>query len=163
MKENKIINYILLIGLFFTSISCKNTKDEEMQLLMGFIDTYETAWANNDFLTVESFFTEDAKRLHTEPYVWDRAEIKRYFEDKATKANANISGSEDKTDWKAGRTYIEIRIEGNIAYDIFTTERFKALHIWEKQKDGAWKIKYDMSMLNHIEEKKKNSYTDTIP
>ena len=139
----------LLSCLFLILTGCQN-EDAEMDSLLKAMDTYETAWANGDFLTVESFFTDDAKRLHTEPYVWDRAEIKRYFEERAAQTPANPVSSV-KSDWKKDREYIEIRIEGDIAYDIFTTERFKALHIWEKQEDGSWKIKYDMGMLNYPE------------
>ena len=122
--------------------------DPAMTSLLAAIDAYETAWANGDFLKVESFFAENAKRLHTEPYVWDRDEIKRYFEKRA--ANTPIKPPSDpKPDWKAEREYLEIRVEGNIAYDIFTTDRFKALHIWEKQSDASWKIIYDVGMLNY--------------
>lgn len=147
IKKPRIIFFIATVLL--VNISCQK-KDNQMELLMLTIEDYETAWANNDFLKVESYFTADAKRLHTEPYVWDRAIIKEYFEERA--ANSvfdSLSGIEK--DWKMGREYIDIRVEGNIAYDIFTTERFKALHIWEKQSDGSWKIKYDVGMLNYPE------------
>lgn len=140
---------MLLMIFFLTVFSCQDN-EAEMKSLMLAIDDYETAWANNDFLKVESYFTADAKRLHTEPYVWDRLKIKEYFEERAAISNKETQ-SDIKKDWKAGREYIEIRREGNIAYDIFTTERFKALHIWEKQSDGSWKIKYDVGMLNYPE------------
>ena len=114
---------------------------------MQAIEDYENAWAAGDFLTVESYFADDAKRLHTEPYVWDRKEIKRYFEERA-RQEKDSTRTFVKNAWKKDREYLEIRVEGNIAYDVFTTEKFKALHIWEKQSDGSWKIKYDMGMLN---------------
>ncbi len=142
----------MLLMIFFLAVfACQDDK-AEMKALMLAIDDYETAWANNDFLKVESYFTADAKRLHTEPYVWDRIKIKEYFEEREAICN-KVAQSGNKKDWKAEREYIEIRIEGNIAYDIFTTERFKALHIWEKQNDGSWKIKYDVGMLNYPEKK----------
>ena len=127
------------------------TQQGEMASLMKAIDVYETAWSDGDFLTVESFFAADAKRLHTEPYVWDRKEIKRYFEERAAQRAADPEPVVKK-DWKKEREYLEIRVEGDIAYDIFTTSAFKALHIWEKQKDGSWKIIYDMGMLNYPEQ-----------
>jgi len=142
----------LAILLCCLVISCGNDKNAEKELLMKTIEAYETAWANGDFLTVENFFTEDAKRLHTEPHVWNRGEIKRYFENRAASQKKD-SKSIKNQDWKKDRDYIEIRVEGNIAYDIFTTDRFKAVHIWEKQKDGTWKIKYDIGMLNYVEER----------
>ena len=144
--------FLISVAIFLSSIACKN-EDNQMKSLMLAIDDYESAWANNDFLKVESYFTDDAKRLHTEPYVWDRQKIKEYFEERANQSNDEETQSGSKKDWRAEREYIEIKIEGNIAYDIFTTDRFKALHIWEKQNDGSWKIKYDVGMLNYPEGK----------
>ena len=138
-------NSLIIISLVLLISSC--TKKDEMPNLMEAINAYETAWASGDFLTVEAFFTEDAKRLHTEPEVWDRKEIKRYFEERALQNKDTVINYVPDA-WKEGREYIEIRIEGNIAYDIFTTDKFKAMHIWEKQKDGRWLIKYDVGMLN---------------
>ena len=138
---------LLCLFIVITLSGC-NSYEKDKEFLMQAIEDYENAWASGDFLTVESFFAEDAKRLHTEPYVWDRNEIKRYFEERASQT---VESSEPfvKNQWKKDREYLEIRVEGNIAYDIFTTDRFKALHIWEKQEDGSWKILYDMGMLNY--------------
>lgn len=145
-KQTGISLFLLLIvQLIF--ISCQNEENNK-EALMQTIEDYENAWAAGDFLTVESFFADSAKRLHTEPYVWDRAEIKRYFEERAA-LEKDSNSSFAKNSWKKERDYLEIRVEGDIAYDIFTTEKFKALHIWEKQNDGSWKIKYDMGMLNY--------------
>lgn len=138
---------IFSILLMTCLISCQ-TKDKEVQALMQTIENYENAWAAGDFLAVETFFADDAKRLHTEPYVWDREEISRYFEERA-KQEKDSTKAFVKNAWKENREYLEIRVEGNIAYDVFTTDKFKALHIWEKQRDGTWKIKYDMGMLNY--------------
>ena len=141
-----IISSLTIILSMGSLNGCQN-EEKEKALLMQTIEDYENAWAASDFLTVESFFAEDAKRLHTEPYVWDRKEIKRYFEEREKLDSASAKPFV-KNAWKNDREYLEIRIEGDIAYDIFTTERFKALHIWEKQKDGSWKILYDVGMLN---------------
>ena len=142
---------ILLPFLMLLPGGCRN-EEKDMESFMQAIEDYENAWASGDFLTVESFFAEDAKRLHTEPYVWDRKEIKRYFEERAS-LEKDSARQFVKNAWKNERDYIEIRIEGDIAYDIFTTERFKALHIWGRQEDGTWKILYDMGMLNESENK----------
>ncbi|MFC1764377.1 YybH family protein [Planctomycetota bacterium] len=149
LRIMNVVSSIMLSILMVCSTGCQS-QQVEMDLLLQAMDVYETAWSEGDFLTVESFFAEDAKRLHTEPYVWDRQEIKRYFEERAAQLAANPQPVEKK-DWKKERDYLEIRVEGNIAYDIFTTSAFKALHIWEKQKDGSWKIIYDMGMLNYPE------------
>ena len=148
-----LIALLMLTVLFYTG--CQ-TPEAEMASLLSAIDAYETAWSEGDFLTVESFFAEDAKRLHTEPYVWDRKEIKRYFQERAAQYVAP-SASAAKKEWKKEREYIDIRVEGNIAFDIFTTSEFKALHIWEKQKDGSWKILYYLGMLNYPEQKSKTA------
>lgn len=150
MKNPKILVQTLLALSFLAGLGCRNEK-AELDSLESAINEYESAWASEDFLKVESFFTDDAKRLHTEPDVWDRAEIRRYFEERAAESSKNPS-SDPPADWKTGREYIEIRVEGDIAYDIFTTDSFKAMHIWERQADGSWKIKYDMGILNQSEE-----------
>ncbi len=146
----KAITFVALALVALLGSGCGGSEEEKMASLMRAIEDYESAWASSDFLKVESYFAANAKRLHTEPYVWDRKEIKRYFEERASKGE-KIVVPEDKEAWKKEREYLEIRVEGDIAYDIFTTERFKALHIWEKQKDGSWKILYDMGMLNYPE------------
>ena len=78
MNAHKMIVISLITSTVLFCAGCQN-QQAEMASLMKAIDAYETAWAEGDFLTVESFFAEDAKRLHTEPYVWDRKEIKKYF------------------------------------------------------------------------------------
>ncbi|WP_411827861.1 YybH family protein [Luteolibacter sp. AS25] len=146
MKNPKILVRILLALAALLTFGCRDN-ETELDSLTAAINEYESAWSSGDFLKVESFFTVDAKRLHTEPEVWDRAAIKRYFEEKAAEVSKNPE-TNPPADWKAGRKYIEIRVEGDIAYDIFTTDSFKAMHIWERQADGSWKIKYDMGILN---------------
>ena len=151
MKSRNIHALAGSIFLFLSILAsgCQiGDKETEKEALMQAIEDYENAWASGDFLTVESFFASEAKRLHTEPHVWEREEIKRYFEDRASQATDSTKPFV-KNEWKKERDYLEIRMEGNIAYDIFTTERFKALHIWEKQEDGSWKILYDVGMLNY--------------
>ena len=145
MNTNRTAFCIIFLLTVFL-IGCQS-EEKEKAVLIQTIEDYENAWAAGDFLSVESFFAENAKRLHTEPYVWDRAEIKRYFQERA-KLEINSTKTFVKNAWKKDREYLEIRMEGDIAYDIFTTERFKALHIWGRQKDGSWKILYDVGMLN---------------
>lgn len=149
MKNNKLkwIAGLLLTLFVFISSGCQSDEAQK-EALMQAIEDYENAWAAGDFLTVESFFAEDAKRLHTEPYVWDREEIKRYFEERASQATDSTKEFV-KNAWKKDREYLEIRVEENIAYDVFFTDRFKAMHIWGKQEDGSWKILYDVGMLNY--------------
>jgi len=149
MKAHKplIFHGLLLVAMVLFSSGCQSG-EKEKEVLMQAIEDYENAWASGDFLTVESFFADDAKRLHTEPYVWDRQEIKRYFEERASQSGDSTTPFV-KNQWKKEREYLEIRVEENLAYDVFTTDRFKAMHIWEKQKDGSWKILYDVGMLNY--------------
>ena len=127
---------------------CSNVKQEKAKLLQT-IEDYENAWASGDFKKVETFFAPNAQRLHSEPHVWNRAEIKRYCEERNVLSSKNPEPFV-KNAWKKNRDYLEIRVEGNIAYDIFTTETFKALHIWEKQDDKSWKIRYDVGFLHDI-------------
>ena len=126
MKSYKYFKFsylIILLPLLFL-FGCSN-KENEKAVFMKTLENYENAWAAGDFLTVESFFADSAKRLHTEPYVWDRKEIKRYFEERA-KQVPDSTKHFLKNGWKKERKYVEIRVEGNIAYDIFTTDKFNA-------------------------------------
>ena len=141
-----ILTFVVLFGAGCQSPSAET----EMDALMNTIEGYETAWAEGDFLKVDTFFADNARRLHTEPYVWDREDITKFCRDKAAEMAENTQPVA-KTDWKKERDYLDIRVEGNIAYDVFTTDRFKALHIWEKQKDGTWKILFDMGFLNETQ------------
>jgi ketosteroid isomerase-like protein len=146
IRLHKPAGLIFLLVILF-STACQ-TREKEKEVLLQTIEDYENAWAAGDFLKVETFFAEDAKRLHTEPYVWDREEIKRYFEERAAQTSDSTVPFV-KNEWKKDREYLDIRIEENLAYDAFTTDRFKALHIWGKQEDGSWKILYDVGMLNY--------------
>lgn len=137
---------VLMAILSFLPAGCRKG-EKDMEALMQAMEDYENAWACSDFLTVESFFAPDAIRLHTEPWVWDREEIRRYFEERASQPEDSAEVFV-KNAWKKDREYIDIRVEGDLAYDIFTTDRFKALHIWSRQKDGSWKILYDMGALH---------------
>ena len=143
------LSIMISLSIIFCT-GCQNA-EMEMESLMATIDSFETAWSEGDFLKVDTFFAGDAKRLHTEPDVWDREAITKWCEEQASKVAENTEPVV-KTNWKEGRNYLDIRIEGNIAYDVFTTSTFKVIHIWEKQKDGSWKILFDMGILNQPEE-----------
>ncbi len=143
----KTLSLLILSVLIALQFACKK-RESEKDLLMAAIEEYETAWASGDFLKVDSFFADDAKRLHTEPEVWDRQMITDWCKKKAAEQGKDLNPVV-KDEWKKGRNYLGIRVEGNLAYDVFTTHKFKALHIWEKQKNGQWKIIYDMGMLNY--------------
>ena len=146
--QRRIVPVLTVLSIFLIAFATGcNSEEKDMEALIQAMEDYENAWAAGDFMTVESFFAEDAKRLHTEPWVWDREEIKRYFEERAAQA-PDTNRAFVKNAWKTEREYVDIRIEGDIAYDIFTTDRFKALHIWSRQEDGSWKILYDMGALH---------------
>lgn len=129
-------------------VSCFNEEAERLKL-METIEDYENAWASGDFLTVESYFADEAKRFHTEPHVWDRKEIKDYYLQRAKQEDTISTKEFKKNVWKKDRDYLDIVIDGNMAYDAFITDRFKALHIWRKQDDGKWKISFDVGVLNY--------------
>ena len=153
MKTTKILTILAIVATPILLCTGCGGRAGEMDSLVRSIEDFENAWAEGDFLKVDSFFADNAKRLHTEPQVWDRAEITRWCQKQAAEI-ANTGGSGEpvvKNAWKEGREYLGIRVEGNIAYDVFTTETFKVIHIWEKQKDGSWKILFDMGMLNQPE------------
>lgn len=151
-KATSTLAAILAIAALFCA-GCQHRQnrpdnaEKEKASLLAAMDSYETAWANGDFLKVDTFFADNARRLHTEPYVWNRKDITEFCRQKAAETATNPKPA-PTNHWRKSREYLDIRVEGNIAYDVFTTEQFKALHIWEKQKDGSWKILFDMGFLN---------------
>ena len=154
MTRNRYFIFYILIMSLFHLMSCSNSENQqhvekEKMKLMQTIEDYENAWASGDFLKVESYFSENAKRFHTEPEVWNRNDIKKYFEARAKQEDTTVKTPFVKNAWKKDRDYIDIVIDGNIAYDAFKTDRFKALHIWRKETNGNWKIVYDVGMLNY--------------
>lgn len=151
-KATPTLAAILAIAALFCA-GCQHRQnrpdnaDQDKASLLAAMDSFETAWANGDFLKVDSFFTDNARRLHTEPYVWNRKDITEFCRKKAAETAADPKPAPNNN-WRKSRKYLDIRADGNIGYDVFTTEQFKALHIWEKQKDGSWKILFDMGFLN---------------
>ena len=56
-----ILTFVVLFGAGCQSPSAET----EMDALMNTIEGYETAWAEGDFLKVDTFFADNARRLHT--------------------------------------------------------------------------------------------------
>ena len=140
-------SFVTLIMVFiYQSFNGNNDKDSE---LLETIDTYENAWASGDFLKVETYFSDNAKRFHTEPEVWYRDDIRSYFDNRAKENGGSLNPNFIKDAWKNERVYLDIIQNEDLAVDAFKTDRFKALHIWQKDASGNWKIIYDVGMLNN--------------
>jgi ketosteroid isomerase-like protein len=147
-----VVIFFLTVELF-NFYSCFNNKkqsdaENQQKQLMQTIEDYENAWASGDFLLVETFFSQNAKRFHTEPDVWDRGKIKNYFAERAKQQDTVLKREFVENSWKDDRDYLDIVIKDSFAFDAFKTDRFKALHIWQLELDGEWKIVYDIGMLN---------------
>jgi len=151
MKQN---NHFLL-GCFLIDLMClscnsKQNEKREMDKLLSAISENDNAWNNLNVDKIVGMFAENGTLLNDNSEMSrGRDAIRRSFEN-AVKA--------EKLEFK--RDKVEITLKGNMAYEIVNqavsfkyqdkelqTALNKYIHIWEKQKDGSWKVLIDMNNL----------------
>ena len=131
-------------------LSCISRQDEgaDMNQLLSAISENDNAWDSLNVEKIVGMFAEDGTLLNDNSEMLKGKEaIRKSFE-----TMPKIEQFEFKRD-KA-----DIKLKGNIAYEIvnqaitFTitdtvpqTELNKYIHIWEKQKDGSWRVLIDMN------------------
>jgi uncharacterized protein (TIGR02246 family) len=131
-------------------ISCttKQYEKQEMDQLLSAITENDNAWNNLDVDKIVGMFAENGTLLN------DNSEMLRGRE--AIRKAFEIEQKYEKLEFK--RDKVEVSKKGNMAYEIVNqTVSFKYLnldpqveinkyiHIWEKQKDGSWKVLIDMN------------------
>jgi uncharacterized protein (TIGR02246 family) len=141
----------LLICLLLASVcpSCtsKQNDKKEMDQLMSVITENDNAWDNLNVEKIVGMFAENGTLLNNNSEMCrGREEIKKSFS--GLKAYENLEFKRDK---------VEINLLSNIAYEIVNqtvsyklkdtakTVINKYIHVWEKQKDGTWKVLIDMN------------------
>jgi uncharacterized protein (TIGR02246 family) len=121
-----------------------------MDKLLSAISENDNAWNNLNVDKIVGMFAENGTLLNDNSEMSrGRDAIRRSFEN-AVKA--------EKLEFK--RDKVEITLKGNMAYEIVNqavsfkyqdkelqTALNKYIHIWEKQKDGSWKVLIDMNNL----------------
>jgi uncharacterized protein (TIGR02246 family) len=146
---NSLLVYILLALM---SISCTSKQNEktDMNQLMTAISENDDAWNALDVNKIVGMFAENGTVLNNNSEMLrGREAIRKSFE---------IEPKYEKLEFK--RDKVEVKMEGNMAYEIVNqivtfklkeqesqTILNKYIHIWEKQKDGSWKVLIDMNNL----------------
>jgi len=148
-------NHHFLLGCFLIALMClscnsKQNEKREMDKLLSAISENDNAWNNLNVDKIVGMFAENGTLLNDNSEMSrGRDAIRRSFEN-AVKA--------EKLEFK--RDKVEITLKGNMAYEIVNqavsfkyqdkelqTALNKYIHIWEKQKDGSWKVLIDMNNL----------------
>ena len=151
MKHN--YHYLLvsfLIAIMCLSCTSKQNEKREMDKLLSAISENDNAWNNLDVDKIVGMFAENGTLLNNNSEMLrGREAIRKSFE--------NLQKTE-KLEFK--RDKVEVTLKGNMAYEIVNqtvsfkyqdkepqTEINKYIHVWEKQKDGSWKILIDMNNM----------------
>jgi uncharacterized protein (TIGR02246 family) len=117
---------------------------------MSAISENDDAWNALDVNKIVGMFAENGTVLNNNSEMLrGREAIRKSFE---------IEPKYEKFEFK--RDKVEVKMEGNMAYEIVNqivtfklkeqesqTILNKYIHIWEKQKDGSWKVLIDMNNL----------------
>lgn len=149
--KQPILLPFIAVTLSLLVISGCNSEKKDMEELQLTIKEFDSAWDKLDLLNAFDKYSEDAIYLVPNSKVLSWEDIKQRYINMAARSDSlrNIR-SEIK------RETIELRIEGDLAYEIVAqtmrsiqpgmdpvTMNGKYLHIWEKQKDGTWKLLID--------------------
>ena len=149
MKHNHH-SFLIFFLLAIVCLSCTSNQNDkrEMDMLLSAISENDNAWNNLDADKIVGMFAENGTLLN------DNSEMLRGKE-AIRKSFENLQKTE-KLEFK--RDKVEVTLKGNMAYEIVNqtvsfkyqdkepqTEINKYIHIWEKQKDGSWKVLIDMN------------------
>jgi ketosteroid isomerase-like protein len=142
----------LCISFLFLLFPYCQTNEEDMGELKKTIEAFENSWNERDYLKVVGFYADDAVFFIPNEDVWEMSDIRNFFENQAKRPD-----TVNYLKYEINRENLELIVEGDIAYE-FARQTFdvqiegqnpvsmknKFVHIWEKQEDGSWKLKFDM-------------------
>jgi uncharacterized protein (TIGR02246 family) len=148
-------NHHFLLGCFLLALmclSCNNKQNEkrEMVKLLSAISENDNAWNNLNADKIAAMFAENGTALNNNlEMLRGREAIKRYLE-----------AMQKPEKFEVKRDKVEVTLKGNMAYEIVNqtlslkyqdkepqTVLNKYIHVWEKQKDGSWKVLIDMNNM----------------
>ena len=153
--HHSLVIFLLINVMCF---SCNNNQNEKakMNQLLSAISENDNAWNNLNVEKIVEMFAEDGVLLN------DNTEIMKGKE--AIKKALEMTQKFEKIEFK--RDKVDIKLKGNIAYEIVNQavtykltdtepqkELNKYIHIWEKQKDGSWRVLIDMNNRRPTAEK----------
>jgi uncharacterized protein (TIGR02246 family) len=148
-------NHHFLLGCFLLALMClscnsKQNEKREMDKLLSAISENDSAWNNLNADKIAAMFAENGMALNNDSEILKgREAIKRHLE---------TIQKPEKFEFK--RDKVEVTLKGNMAYEIVNqtislkyldkepqTVLNKYIHVWEKQKDGSWKVLIDMNNM----------------
>jgi len=148
-------NHHFLLGCFLLALICfscnsKQNEKREMDKLLSAISENDNAWNNLNANKIAAMFAENGTALNNDSEILKgREAIKRHLE---------TMRKPEKFEFK--RDKVEVTLKGNMAYEIVNqtislkyldkepqTVLNKYIHVWEKQKDGSWKVLIDMNNM----------------
>jgi uncharacterized protein (TIGR02246 family) len=148
-------NHHFLLGCFLLALMClscssKQNEKRNMDELLSAISENDNAWNNFNADKIAAMFSENGTALNNNSEMLrGREAIKRYLE---------TMQKPEKFEFK--RDKVEVTLKGNMAYEIVNqaismkyqdkepqTVLNKYIHVWEKQKDGSWKVLIDMNNM----------------
>jgi uncharacterized protein (TIGR02246 family) len=147
MKRKSIV-LVLALGLILTVVFLlyAQSGNKDMDKLRATMKEFVEAYGAINIDKVVSMYTEDAMYLIPDMEILKgRAAIKENF----------AKGTASRVEFN--QQVVELKIEGNLAYEVTnqivtvhmkdqSTQTFpnKFFHLWQKQKDGSWKVLIDM-------------------
>jgi len=151
MKRNCLFLFIyLLLAVICLSCTSKKNEKSDMDQLLSVIAEFDIAWNNMNVEKIVEIFAEDGT------FLGDGSEMLRGRD--AIRKAFEMGSMPEKIEFK--RDKVEVKIEGNIAYEIvnqIVTSKYKDkesktllnkyIHIWKKQKDGSWRVLIDMNNM----------------
>jgi uncharacterized protein (TIGR02246 family) len=147
MKNKTPLLLILFLGIGLYNLSAQNEK-KEMEQLQKAISENDNAWNNIDIDKIVGMFAENGTLLNDDSdMLRGKVAIRKFFD--SVEKGEKIELKRDK---------VEVSLKGNMAYEIVNqtgsikylnkepqTFVNKYIHVWEKQKDGSWKVLIDMN------------------
>jgi uncharacterized protein (TIGR02246 family) len=140
---------VVLLVCLFSPVALAQTGKSEMDKLRKAESDLADAYDRLDVNKILSIYAEDATYLiENAEMLRGKEAIRKYFSQELP----------EKVQFK--RDVIDLKIEGNMAYEIANqivtiqmkgqepqTIQNKFIHIWKKQKDGSWKVLIDMDNM----------------
>jgi uncharacterized protein (TIGR02246 family) len=137
---------VVLLVCLFSPVALAQTGKSEMDKLRKAVSDLAEAYDRFNVDKILGMYAEDATYLIEDAEMLRGKEaIRKYFSQEWP----------EKVQFK--RDVIDLKIEGNMAYEIANqivtiqmkgqepqTTPNKFIHIWKKQKDGSWKVLIDM-------------------
>jgi uncharacterized protein (TIGR02246 family) len=147
MKNKTPLLLILFLGIGLYNLSAQNEK-KEMEQLQKAISENDNAWNNIDIDKIVRMFAENGTLLNdNSDMLRGKVAIRKYFESAEKGVKMEFKRDKVEVSLKGNMAYEIVNQTGSIKYPDKEPQTFvnKYIHVWEKQKDGSWKVLIDMN------------------